>query len=127
MADSAVLTSTTRAKVNQTPNEDVWEAVFTFITDAGGHAEQSVAFPVNGIVRDLVVVLPATDATGTTSTITIDDNSDAEVFNSGALAEGETHVFSLDHALSGTIDVSLDMSADPTVAAVSNIVTLRGI
>ena len=127
MADSAVLTSTTRAKVNQTPNEDVWEAVFTFFTDNGGHAEQAVAFPLNGIVRNLVVVLPVTTATGTTSTVTIDDNSDAEIFNSGALAENATHVFTLDHALSGTVDISLDMSADPTGSGVSNVVTIRGI
>ncbi len=127
MADSAVLTSSTRAKTNLTPNEDVWEAVFTFITDAGGHAEQSVAFPLNGTARNMVVVLPVTNATGTTSTVTIDDNSDAEIFNSGALAENGTHVFNLDHALSGTVDISLDMSADPTVASVSNVVTIRGI
>jgi hypothetical protein len=127
MADSAVLTSTTMAKRNQTPNEDVWESVFTLFTDNGAHVEGTVATPLNGVIRSIVVVLPASTSTGTTSTVTIDDNSNAEVFNSGALAEGDTYVFAVDLPLSGIVDISLDMDGDPGASGVSNIVTLRGI
>jgi hypothetical protein len=128
MANSVTITSDTRAKVNNTPKQDVWEVVITLFTDNGGHAEGIIAIPLNGIVRSMVVSAPATTSTGTSSTVTIDDNSNAEVFNTGALAESATpYVFAIDLPLSGTIDLSLDMDGDPGAGGVSNVVTLRGI
>lgn len=127
MADSQSKTSDTKFATNQKRSENVWEIVHEFFTDAGAHVEGTIALPLNGIIRNVLVTLPVTTATGTTSTVTIDDNSDTEVFNTGALAEGANHNFVLDLALSGTIDISLDMSADPTGSGVTNVVTLRGV
>ena len=127
MADSQEKTSDTTFKVHQSRSEEVWEIVIELFTDNGAHAEGTFALPFNGIIRNILVTLPATTATGTTSTVTIDDNSNFEVFNSGALAENASHGFPIDLPLSGTIDISLDMNADPTGSGVTNVVTLRGI
>ena len=117
---------TTRAKINQTPNEDVWEVVITYSV-VSGDTTGTIALPLNGIIRNIVYVTPDTANNDLTSTMTIADNSDNAVFTTGAgIAENTTNLYSVDVALSGTIDVALAFNEDVGVSA-DFTVTLRGI
>ena len=109
----------------------MWEVVIEFFTDNGGHAEQSIAIPINGFVRALIIDLPVTTATGTTSTTTIDDSNGRQFHTSTALAEGTTGATATSQSLSDfpvedSMTVSLDVSADPTGSGVTNTVTIGG-
>lgn len=127
MADSVTVSSNTVAATARKESEDVWEIVISFFTDTGAHVEGTTAIPLNGIIQKVVMALPATTATGSTSTFTIDDNENDEIFNSGAQAENATYTFNLNEPVSGTLDFSLDVSKDPTGSGVTNVVTIRGI
>ena len=130
MADgdqTIVLTTNTTAKRNQTPNEDVWEIVVTTTFDADDDTIVTLPIPLNVILRHVTVVIPLTTTTGTTSQVLIKDNGDNTVFDTGEIAENETHNFVADIALSGTIDVSYEPSAASGDAVTTITITLRGI
>ncbi len=113
---------------DSTTRHPVWEKKLTFFTDNGGHTEVTLTVSsINGILQKIVMVNPATTTTGTTATLTIDDNGNNEIFNSGARAENATYVFGLSEPLAGDIDFGLDLSADPTGSGQTVTVYLRGI
>ena len=108
----------------------VWEKKLTFFTDTGAHAEVTLTIAsLNGILQKIVMVVPASTATGGTATFTIDDNADNEIFNSGAKAEGASAVytFSVSEPLCGNIDFGLDFSKDPTGTGQTTTIYLRGV
>ena len=122
-----VITSNTRAKVNQTPNEDVWEIVCTATYDADDSSAVSVAIPLNGTVRSIVYVTPDTSNNNLTSTLILRDNSDITVFTTGSgIAENTTNNYAVDIPLSGTVDLVHTLNEAAGAAAVFT-VTLRGI
>tara|TARA_Y100000310_G_C20243043_1_gene605530 strand:- start:85 stop:474 length:390 start_codon:yes stop_codon:yes gene_type:complete len=129
MADgdqTIVLTSNTRAKVNQTPNEDVWEIVATATFDADDTSDVTLAVPLNGTLRDVVLKVPNTTNAITTQ-LQIQDNGDNVVFDTGELAENATYIFSVDKSLSGTIDLVVGVSGAVGASGSIIVATLRGI
>lgn len=108
----------------------VWEKKLTFVTDSGEHGEGTLAISsLNGILQKIIVVVPVTQATGKSVTVTIDDNVNNEIFNSGALAEGApaTYVFSVSEPLCGTIDVVIDFDASVGTNDHTTTIYLRGV
>ncbi len=107
----------------------VWEKVITQTWATGdGHSEQSQPISINGVLQK--IVLKASSVTGNpTVTLTIDDNGDNEIFNSGAKADGATYTFSVSEPLVGIIDVAVDPSADPAGSSqtLTVVITLRGV
>lgn len=107
----------------------VWEKVITQIWATGdGHAEQSQPVEINGVLQK--IVLKVSSVTGDPDvTLTIDDNGDNEIFNSGAQDDGATYTFSLHEPVAGVIDVAVDPSADPSGSSqtLTVIITLRGV
>ena len=122
----AVSSTLTNKPFDTTP---VWEKVITQTWITGdGHAEQSQPVSINGLLQK--IVLKVSSVTGDPDvTLTIDDNGDNEIFNSGAKDDGATYTFSLSEPVVGVIDVAVDPSADPGGAAqtLTVITTLRGI
>ena len=122
-----VQTSSTRSRINRVNNEDVWEIVITSTFDDDDSTLITVAVPLNGILRNVVVAIPATTTTSTTSQILIKDNGDNTVFDTGEIAEDATHSFVVDIPLSGTVDVSIEPSAAAGSGGNTTVITLRGI
>ena len=122
-----VITTDTKAKVNRTRSEQVWEIVCTATYDSAGAAAVTVAIPLNGIIRNIVYVTPNTANDDLTSTLLIRDNSDYTIFTTGSgIAETTTNSYSVDLAVSGTIDLVHTLNEAAGAAAVFT-VTLRGV
>ncbi len=124
---SISVTTNTRFDINQKRTEEVWDIVATSIHDSAGDEAVTEAIPFNGIIRHITITIPDTTTDNTTSQILIKDNGDNTVFDSGELAEGATHNFSVDLPLSGTIDVSVEPSAAAGAGGNTTTVGLRGI
>jgi len=107
----------------------VWEKMLTFPTAGGGHVAATLTISsLNGILQKIIMANPASTSTGTSATLTIDDNADNEIFTSGAQAESDSvnRVFDVFEPLCGNIDFECDLDADPTDAHTVT-VYLRGI
>ena len=132
MADgdqTIVLTSNTEAKVNQTPNQEVWEKVITATFDADDTTALSLALPFNGILRHISFAIPQTTASRTKQ-LQINDNGDNTVFDTGALthvAGASTTTYAVDLPLSGTIDTVVTIEDTLGGTGVAMVITLRGI
>ncbi len=113
-----------RSSINESP---VWKKKITLFTDNGAHAEVTLADNVNGILQQIILVFPATTATGLTATLTIDNDDSVEIFASGAKAENATYIFNVNIHLTGAYTTSFDLSADPTGTGHTASVYLRGI
>lgn len=105
----------------------VWERKLELVTIAGGHVEISVAIDLNGLLQKIIMVVPATQATGQSATLTIDDGNDVEIFNSGAKAEGDTYIFNVSDPLCGNIDISIDFAGSVGSTNHTTTVYLRGV
>ncbi len=107
---------------NQRP---VWEQIVSFAL-VSGDTTGSFTFPadLNGILQKVIVTLPDY-AVDPQLSITIDDNADNTIFSQGPLAENDTHNFSVNEPISGSIDIGLTFT-DPTNSGTMT-VTLRGI
>ncbi len=125
--ESAVLTSSVERR-NQEPNiKPVWEHVITWTYDTDDAGAETQAININGILLKVVIDIPVTTTTGTTSQVLIKDNGDHTIFDSGEQAENDTYVFSLYEPLSGTIDISIEPSAAAGTNGSTPVVTIRGI
>ena len=71
--------------------------------------------------------VPVTQATGQSVTLTIDDNNNDEIFNSGAKSENATYTFNVNEPVTGEIDVSIDFGGSVGSTDHATVVTLRGI
>jgi len=105
----------------------VWERTLSLITIAGGHVEISVTIDLNGLLQKIIMVVPATQATGQSATLTIDDNAGNEIFSSGAQAEGDTYCFNVNEPLTGNIVISIDFAGSVGTANHTTTVYLRGV
>ena len=132
MADgdqTIVLTSDTRAKVNNTRNEDVWEIVITATFDADDTTALSLATPLNGTLRHITFTIPQT-TTSRTKQLQLNDNGNNTVFDTGALAHvagASTTNYTVDIPLSGTIDTVITIAGTLGGTGVAMVITLRGI
>ena len=132
MADGGqtiVLTSDTRADINRTRTEHVWELVITSTFDADDTTDTTLALPLNGILRHITFYVPDT-TNGVTKQLQINDNSDYNVFDTGELANVDaatTYNYEVDLPLSGTNDIVVGVSGATGDASTAMVVTLRGI
>ena len=132
MADGGqtiVLTSDTRADINRTRTEQVWEIVITSTFDADDTTDTTLALPLNGILRHITFYVPDT-TNGVTKQLQINDNSDYNVFDTGELANVDaatTYNYEVDLPLSGTNDIVVGISGATGDASTAMVVTLRGI
>ena len=132
MADGGqtiVLTSDTRADINRTRTEQVWEIVITSTFDADDTTDTTLALPLNGILRHITFYVPDT-TNGVTKQLQINDNSDYNVFDTGELANVDaatTYNYEVDLPLSGTNDIVVGVSGATGDASTAMVVTLRGI
>lgn len=127
MATVATLASKIEMRSTEPHTKNVWEKKITFVCAAGTHVEGTIAIPINGILLKIIMVVPVTQATGKTATLTIDDNNDFEIFNSGAKAEDANYVFNVYEPLAGLCDVSVDLDASPGTSPHTTTIYLRGI
>ncbi len=124
----ATLTSSIERR-NLEPNiKPVWEHVITWTYDFDDAGAETFAIKLNGILLKIIIDIPATARTGTTSQVLIQDNGDHTIFDSGELAESDTvpYVFNVYEPLTGTIDIIYEPSNDPC-STETPVVTLRGI
>lgn len=131
MAFTSTLTTTHTVPTQDLLNRyRVWEKVVTFTIDAGdGSAKTAQAVEINGILQKIVAVSGAHD-NAETFTLSIDDNSDNEIFTAATPAtpaEGATSTWNVHEPLSGTVDVNIDPSDDPATGSWTVTITLRGI
>ena len=105
----------------------VWEIpiIWTYDADDAGAEVQTVN--INGLLRKIMITLPATTTTGTTSQILIKDSQGDTIFDSGELDENDSYTFNVDEPLAGAITVSLEPSTFPGANGVTPTVTLRGV
>ncbi len=115
MANSGVLTTELDRRNLEPTKQPVWEHVLTYTIEAdGGSSEIKVPLPINGIIRHISAVVGAAGGITGTINLAIDDNADAEIFSATSLAESTTNNFQVDLPVSGTIDVGVNPSDDPT-------------
>ena len=132
MADGGqtiVLTSDTRADINRTRTEHVWELVITSTFDADDTTDTTLALPLNGILRHITFYVPDT-TNAVTKQLQINDNGDYNVFDTGELANVDaatTYNYEVDLPLSGTNDIVVGVSGATGDASTAMVVTLRGI
>lgn len=108
----------------------VWEKKLTFVTALGEHGKGTLPISsLNGILQKIILVVPATQATGKSVRMIILGNADNEIFNSGWQAEGApaTHIFNLYEPLCGEIDISIDFDASVGSTAHTTTIYLRGV
>jgi len=107
----------------------VWEQVITYTYDADDAGAVTESIPINGILMKVILTLPDTTTDTTTEQLTIKDNGDNTIFDTGEKTEGEgvTYTYDLSEPISGTIDVTLEPSAASGDAVTTKTVTLRGI
>lgn len=88
MANSAVLTSHQNRRALQPNTHPAWKYVYTFSIEAGGgHAEQTVTVPVNGILQEAVIEVGTTAQGSETVNVDFDDDRDVEFSTNSTLAE----------------------------------------
>ena len=121
-----VITSDTRAAVRRREQDSIWEIVATATFDSDDTTAVELSIPINGVLTEEVLDLPATTTTSTTTQLLIKDNGDNTVFDSGEQDENDTYFFSAIRYLSGTIDISLEPSA-AYGSSETLTVTLRGV
>ena len=121
------ITSSTLAKIAPRHKDDVWEIVLTGSFDDDDVSAATTTFPLNGMLRKIVVELPATTTTGTTSQVLIKDNGSNTIFDSTEKAEGSTYTFDVEEPLSGNITVSIEPSDVAGAGGCAPVITLRGI
>ena len=132
MADGGqtiVVTSDTRADINRTRTEQVWEIVITSTFDADDTTNTTLALPLNGILRHITFYVPDT-TNSVTKQLQINDNGDYNVFDTGELANVDaatTYNYEVDLPLSGTVDIVVGPSGATGDATTAFVVTLRGI
>jgi hypothetical protein len=121
-----------RSNSKRTP---VWEHSITQMSWANlaGHAIQTETVPINGIIKQLVIVISAATSNPTV-TILITDPDGNTIYTTGALADGTTYVKTVttDFAegqlsfAKGFI-VSVDPSADAGASGLTVDVDIRGL
>ena len=105
----------------------VWEKHIEFVTPNATHAAQIANIPINGVLQKIIVVCPATQATGKTFTFTIDDDNDVEIFALGATAENDTYIYNVTEPLNGVIDITIDFNASVGTTDHTLSLYLRGV
>lgn len=127
--ESVVLTSSVERRNQEPLIKPVWEHVITWTYDSDDAGVETQAININGILLKVVIDIPATTTTGTTSQVLIKDNGDHTIFDSGEQAESDTvpYLFNLYEPLTGTIDISIEPSAAAGTSGSTPVVTLRGI
>ena len=125
---TAVLTSSVDRRNQEPFIKPAWEHVLTYtLTTSSGGDEIKLALPVNGILQKIIVSSGAAAGITGTLTLAIDDNGDNEIFTSAGPAEGATSTFDVWEPVTGTIDIGVNPSDDPTSGTWTIIVTLRGV
>lgn len=124
--ESATITRQTDLRHNV--NFPVWDAIVTWTYDSDDAGAETQAVHINGILLKVIIDIPATTTTATTSQVLIKDDGDHTIFDSGEQAESDTvpYVFNLFEPVTGTIDIIYEPS---TYAGSTEtpVVTLRGI
>ena len=125
--ESVVLTSSVERR-NQEPNiKPVWELVSTWTYDTDDAGAETISIPINGTLQKIILTIPVTTTTGTTTQLLIKDNGDNTIFDSGEQAENDTYTFNVSEPLSGTIDIVIEPSAAAGTSGSAPVVTMRGI
>ena len=128
MVFTAVLTTPTDRRSDDTDRYPVWERIITFTIDAGdGNAKLTQAVPVNGILQKIIVTSGTANSISGTFTLSIDDNGNNEIFTASGPAEEGTSTFNVTEPVTGSIDVGIDPNDDPGSGSWVITVTLRGI
>ncbi len=125
--DQAVVLTSSVERRNQEPLiKPVWEHVITATFDDDDTAAITHALPVNGILLKVILNAPNGANGAVTYQVTIDDNGDNEIFDSGEQAETLTYAFDTYEPVTGTIDINIGPSA--VIGDTQDIVvTIRGI
>ena len=126
--ESVILTTFEDLRNSEPRTKPVWEGVVTWTYDSDDTGLESLTVTeLNGILLKIVISVPVTTTTGTTSQVLIKDNGDNTIFDSGELAESATpYTFNVFEPLSGDIDISYEPSAAAGSAETPKL-TLRGI
>lgn len=131
MAFTGVVANVVDRRSDPTGRHPVWVKTVTFTIDAGdGSAKLTKAVPVNGILQKIVAKSGAATGITGTFTLSIDDNSDNEIFTAATPvtpAEGAISTFNVNEPVAGTIDVGINPNDDPTSGSWTITITLRGI
>lgn len=106
----------------------VWERVIVYTIDAGdGSTKTAQIVPINGLLQTVTATSGTAAGISGTFTLSIEDNSDVEIFTTSGPAEGASAKYSMNEPLAGNIDVYIDPNDDPTSGSWTVTVALRGL
>jgi len=104
----------------------VWDALVTATWDDDDTGDVTQAITINGIIQKIILVAPnATNAV--TFQLTILDEEDTVIFDSGEQAENATYTWSVHEPVTGTIDVVIEPSGALGATNPDATITLRGL
>ncbi len=124
MTASTGVPVTTQAKANRTRTQDVWEVVTTFTT-IDGDTTGAAAIPLNGLLQQIIIVVPDMADGEDTLDVSLTDNDDATVWAVTNLTQGATYAYSV--YLPFSEEVNIVIAHDDPNTAVVMVVTLRGV
>ena len=124
MSECTGVPVSTRAKVNRTRTEDVWEIITTFTT-ISGDITCAAAIPLNGILQKIIVTLPDMALAEDTTDVSLTDNGDNTIWSVTNLVQSATYAYSVNEPFAREVNIVLGFT-DPQTEVIP-IVTLRGI
>lgn len=104
----------------------VWDALVTASWDDDDTGDVTQAITINGIIQKVVLVTPD-NTNDVTFQLTILDEEDATIFDSGEQAEADTYTWSVHEPVTGTIDVVIEPSGALGAVNPDATITLRGL
>jgi len=125
-ACAGTLASSVERRMVEPGVKPVWEIVASFVCVAAD-TTAAITIPINGLLKKVIYKRPNTANDDLTSQLTIADNGDNTIFDTGSgLAENDTSAYNVDEPLSGSIDLAIAFNEAVGVGATFT-VTLRGV
>ncbi len=105
----------------------VWTLDLTSTYDLNDSDAITLEIRQNGVLRHITIVIPVTTTGSTTSQILLKNSDGAIIFDSGEIAENDTHNFAVDIPLSGVTTVSLEPSNVASTGGNITTIKLQGV
>ena len=121
-----VLTSSYDLRGQEPREKPIWEMVLTDTHDADDTSDATIALNWNGLLRKVIVKVPAY-TNGITGQLVLADNGDNTIFDSGELTKGATYTFNVDEPICTEINVTTGVSGAAGGTGANLVVTLRGV
>ena len=118
--------STIDRRTDDTGRHPVWEHTISYAC-VTADTTANIALPIEGVLQKIIYKRPDTTNNDLTSTLTISDRGDNQIFSTGSgLAENTTSAYSVSEPLTGICDILITFN-EAVGASATFTVTLRGV